>query len=66
MLRGVRARLPGALTVPRATRQPRPSRTFDDVLADPRSYERQMDRLLDRHAMGRGMHELRQGEVSLA
>ena len=47
-------------------RQPRPSRTFDDVLADPRSYERQMDRLLDRHAMGRGMHELRQGEVSLA
>jgi hypothetical protein len=36
------------------------------ILADPRSYERQLDRLLDRHAFGRGIHELREGEVSLA
>ncbi len=48
-----------------AGRQTRASGTIETVLADPRSYERQIDRLLDRHAMGRGMHELREGEVSL-
>jgi len=41
-------------------------RNLEDLLADPRSYERQLDRLLDRHAFGRGMHDVREGEVSLA
>jgi hypothetical protein len=36
------------------------------VLADPRAYELEVDRLLDRHAFGRGLYELREGPVSLA
>ena len=66
MLKSVRDRLSGPLAARWPSQRPRPTRTFDGVLGDPQSYERQLDRLLDRHATGRGMHELRQGDVPLA
>jgi hypothetical protein len=65
VLTAVRERLPGRIASRWPRRRSRTPRAYEGVLADPRSYERQMDRLLDRHAMGRGMHELRQGDVSL-
>lgn len=36
------------------------------ALTDPRLYRLQIDRLHERHLLGRGIHELRQGGVSLA
>lgn len=36
------------------------------ALSDPRRYRDQIDRLHERHLLGRGLHDLREGEVSLA
>ena len=50
----------------RGAPQRRSTTDLASILADPRRYRDQIDRLHQQHVAGRGMHELRQGAVSLA